>query len=254
MKKYAVITGASAGLGMEFAKRLAEKKYRLILIARREERLQELANSLDTECKVIAADLTKEETCFQVWEQICDKPIMVFINNAGFGYCGDFEKIDVDCELNMIQLNIKAVHIFTKLALRKMQKQDKGYILNVASCSGLMPGGPYMATYYATKSYVVSFTKGIAEELRRKRSNVYIGCLCPGPVHTEFDEVARVKFSLPSIGSKECVNYALKQMSKRKTMIIPTIWLKELLFFGKYLPDTLYVRIVAKQQKVKEEK
>ena len=249
MKKYAVITGASAGLGVEFARRLAGKGYGLILVARREERLRELADSLDAECEVIAADLTKEAECYRVWNQIQDKAITVFINNAGFGYYGEFEKIELERELDMIELNIKAVHVFTKLALCKMQKQGKGYILNVASCAGLMPAGPYMATYYATKSYVTTLTRGIAEELRRKGSKVYIGCLCPGPVRTEFNEVAKVKFSLPSISAKECVNYALQQMSKRQTVIIPTTWLKGLIVFGKCMPDALHARIVAGQQK-----
>ncbi len=252
MKKYAVITGASAGLGMEFARRLAKKGYGLILVARRKERLQELADSLEAECEVIAADLTKETECYRVWEQIQDKAITVFINNAGFGYCGEFEEIEMERELDMIQVNIRAVHMFTKLALRKMQKQGKGYILNVASCAGLMPAGPYMATYYATKSYVTSLTRAIAEELRRKGSKVYIGCLCPGPVSTEFNAVAKVAFSLPSIDAKECVNYALQQMSKRQTVIIPTTWLKGLIVFGKCIPAALHARIVAKQQKREE--
>lgn len=248
MEKYAVVTGASAGLGMEFAKRLAAKKYKMILIARREERLQILAASLDTECEVITADLTKESECYRVWEKIKNKPVTVFINNAGFGYCQSFEEADLQKEMDMVQLNVKAVHVFTKLALRKMQKQGKGYILNVASCSGVMPGGPYMATYYATKSYVTSLTRGIAEELRRQGSKVYIGCLCPGPIRTEFDEVAKVRFSLPSIEPEYCVSYALKQMSKRKTVIIPTFWLKALIVLGKWMPASLHIKIVGNQQ------
>ena len=108
MKKYAVITGASAGLGVEFAKQLSAKGYRLILVARREERLQKLAGHLKTECEVIAADLTRESECHRVYDLIKDKEIEIFINNAGFGECGRFTKTSLDKEMDMIQLNINA--------------------------------------------------------------------------------------------------------------------------------------------------
>lgn len=248
MSKYAVITGASAGLGVEFAKCLSRKGYKLILIARREERLKKLAVRLKTECEIVSADLTKESECYHVWEEIKDKEIEIFINNAGFGDCGCFVESDLDKELNMVQLNVKAVHLFSKLALRKMQEKNKGYILNVSSCAGLMPGGPYMATYYATKSYVTSLTRAIAEELKESGSNVYIGCLCPGPVATEFNKVANVRFSLPEIRPDYCVKYALRQMRKRKVVIVPTFWMQAAMTMGRLLPTSLYVKIAANQQ------
>lgn len=201
MKKYAVITGASAGLGVEFAKKLSAKGYKLVLVARREERLQKLAKRLRTESEVVAADLAKEEECYRVFEAVQGKEIAIFINNAGFGECGRFSETNLEKEMSMIQLNVKAVHLFTKLMLKKMQEQHFGYILNVASCAGLMPAGPYMATYYATKAYVTSLTRAIAEELRECGSPVYIGCLCPGPVDTEFNRVANVKFMMKGITS-----------------------------------------------------
>lgn len=248
MSKYAVITGASAGLGVEFAKCLSRKGYKLILIARREERLKKLADRLKTECEIIPADLTEESECYRVWEEIKDKEIEIFVNNAGFGDCGCFIEGDLDKELNMVQLNVKAVHIFSKLALRKMQEKNKGYILNVASCAGLMPGGPYMATYYATKAYVTSLTRAIAEELKESGSNVYVGCLCPGPVDTEFNKVANVRFSLPEIRSDYCVKYALRQMAKRKVVIVPTLRMKAAMTMGRLLPTFVYVKIAANQQ------
>ncbi|MBQ4060315.1 MAG: SDR family oxidoreductase [Lachnospiraceae bacterium] len=248
MSKYAVITGASSGLGVEFAKYLSKKEYKLILIARREERLKKLASRLKTECEIISADLTEESECYRVWEVIKNKEIEIFINNAGFGDSGCFIDCDLDKELNMVQLNVKAVHIFSKLALCKMQERNKGYILNVASCAGLMPGGPYMATYYATKAYVTSLTRGIAEELRENGSNVYVGCLCPGPVATEFNKVANVKFSIPQIRADYCVKYALKQMEKRKVVIIPTFRMKLFMTAGRYVSPSLYVKIAANQQ------
>ena len=252
MEKYAVITGASAGLGVEFAKKLSKKGYHLVLVARREERLKKLAKHLKTECVVITADLTKEEECYRVWELVQEKNIEVFINNAGYGDCGCFAETDLEKELNMVQLNIKAVHIFMKLALQKMQENNRGYILNVASCAGLMPGGPYMATYYATKAYVTSITRAVAEELKQSGSDVYVGCLCPGPVDTEFNKVADVRFAMPGISPGYCVKYGLQQMGKRKVVIVPTIWMKVAMMLGRLLPVSLYVKIASNQQKKAE--
>ena len=109
-----------------------------------------------------------------------------------------------------------------------------------------------MATYYATKAYVTSFTRAIAEELKEAGSNVYIGCLCPGPVATEFNQVAKVQFSLPEIKPDYCVRYALKQMIKRKVVIIPTFWMRCAMALGRFLPGELYVQIAANQQAKKE--
>ena len=126
----------------------------------------------------------------------------MLINCAGFGDFGAFTTTSLDKELEMIDVNIKAVHILTKKFLPDMIAKNEGYILNVASVAGLMPAGPYMATYYATKAYVTSFTSAIAEELEEKKSNVYVGSLCPGPVDTEFNKVADVKFNLKGITSE----------------------------------------------------
>ncbi|MCM1158651.1 MAG: SDR family oxidoreductase [Bacteroidales bacterium] len=248
MKKYAVITGASAGLGTEFAKRLSAKGYNLVLVARREERLKKLASHLKTECEIIAADLTKEEECRRVYGQIREMDVEIFINNAGFGDCGNFTGTELRKEIDMIQLNIKAVHLFTKLMLQEMQRRDEGYILNVASCAGLMPAGPYMATYYATKAYVTSFTRAVAEELRECGSHVYVGCLCPGPVNTEFNRVANVRFMMRGISADYCVRYALSRMAEKKVVIIPGVIVKLALAFGRLLPGGVYVHLAAKQQ------
>ncbi len=246
-----MITGASAGIGMEFAKKLSEEGYRLILIARRKDRLQKLAGRLRTECEILPADLTKESECYRVYEEIQDKEIEIFINNAGFGDCGRFWEGDLKKELNMIHLNIRALHILTKLMLKKMRKTGDGYLLNVASSAGLMPAGPYMATYYATKAYVTSLTRGIAQELREANSRIYIGCLCPGPVDTEFNSVANVEFALKGIRPDYCARYALEQMRKRKVVIIPKAYMRLAMTLGRFLPEKLYVRIAAGQQRRK---
>lgn len=250
-KKYAVITGASAGIGREFARRLSGMGYPLILIARRQDRLTELAGELKTDCEIIIADLSKEEECYRVFRQLQEKETGIFINNAGFGDCGRFMETDMQKELNMIQVNIKAVHILMKLMLKKMQKAGSGYILNMASSAGLLPAGPYMAAYYATKAYVASLTQSVAEELRESKSKVYVGCLCPGPVDTEFNSVANVTFALKGITPEYCVDYALKQMKKRQTVIVPALTIQAVTAFGRYLPRAVYVKAAAWQQKKK---
>ena len=132
-----------------------------------------------------------------------------------------------------------------------MIEKNKGYVLNVASSAGLLPAGPYMSSYYATKAYVTSYTRGVAEELRRKHSDVYIGCLCPGPVDTEFNKVANVEFALKGISANYCANYAITQMFKKKITIVPAFKMKALVVFARFLPTKLYIRIAAKQQRKK---
>lgn len=251
MEKWAVVTGASAGLGVEFAKQLAKKGYKLILTARREDRLQELAKKLKTECEIVPADLSKQEECFRLFEAVKDKPIEVLINNAGFGDCNHFLEGDLTKELDMIDVNIKAMHILMKLFLQKLQKEEGGYILNVASCAGLLPAGPYMATYYATKAYVTSLTQAVAQELKDNLSKVYVGALCPGPVDTEFNSVADVEFALKGISARYCVRYAVEKMFARKTMIVPTLLMQILTTIGHMAPRALAVTIAAGQQRRK---
>ncbi len=251
MKKYAVITGASSGIGAEFAKQLAKQGYALVLVARRSSRLSKLAARLNTKCEIINADLTKIEECERVYEAIKNKPVEIFINNAGFGDCGMFSDANLQKELQMIRLNIQAVHFFTKRMLEKMKKLNAGFILNVSSSAGLLPAGPYMATYYATKAYVTSLTRAVAMELQESGSRVYVGCLSPGPVDTEFNSVANVKFALKGIDAKYCARYALLQMMKRKTVIVPTFTMKCAVTFGRFLPQNIYIRLVSRQQKKK---
>ena len=159
--------------------------------------------------------------------------------------------IENQTELDMIDVNVKAVHLLTKLILKDMVEKNKGYILNVASSAGLLPAGPYMSTYYATKAYVTSFTRGVAEELRRKHSDVYVGCLCPGPVETEFNKVANVEFALKGISAYTCANYAVTQMFKRKITVVPTFKMKAAVVLGRLIPAKWNISIAAKQQRKK---
>jgi hypothetical protein len=270
--RYALITGASSGIGACFARRFWEEGYSLILVARRAERLQELKAELcakrqeegnngtqdDAENShkaqnviVIPTDLSKTENVEALFEEINDKRLFIFINNAGFGDCGNFCDTDAGKDMAMIDVNVKAMHLAMKLALRRMQKQGNGYILNVASSAGLLPGGPYMATYYATKAYVASLTRAVACELKESGSRIYVGALCPGPVDTEFNSVANVEFALKGISAEECVDYAVTQMKKRKTIIIPTNRIKLAVFGGKIFPSDAVVRMTAHQQRKK---
>lgn len=251
---YAVITGASSGIGECFARRLAKEGYSIVLVARRRERLAKLAHELEsagTKVIIETADLSHKKECFRLMSALGDKRIGVFINNAGFGDCGRFTETSLEKDLDMIDVNVRAVHILTKLVLRKMKAQGGGYLLNVASSAGLIPAGPYMATYYATKAYVASMTRAVARELKEEGSRIYVGALCPGPVDTEFNAVANVEFALPGITPEYCANYAIDQMKRRKVVIVPTFTLKAATTLGRFIPQSAYIAIAGHQQKKK---
>lgn len=248
MKKYAVITGASSGIGKEMAKILAKRGYALILVARREKRLESLARALKTEVIPFEADVSRDEDRKRLLELIDRKNVEIFINNAGFGDCGKFTDTSLEKEKQMIDVNITAVHVFTKEMVKRFVKKDHGYLLNVASSAGLLPAGPFMATYYATKAYVASLTQAVAEELKERGKKVYVGALCPGPVRTEFDQVADVKFSMSGISAKHCASYAIGQMFQKKMIIVPAFYMKAAVFFSRFLPREVLLPMTAKQQ------
>ena len=166
MPKFAVITGASSGIGAEFARQLSARGYNLLLVARRADRLEKLSDKLTTVCEIFTADLSKKSECLRLVKALEGRRVDLFINNAGFGDCGPFLQTELDKDLDMLSVNIRALHILTKKIGQQLYKQGFGALLNVGSCAGLMPAGPYMATYYATKAYVVSLTSALAQELR----------------------------------------------------------------------------------------
>ena len=214
----ALITGASSGIGRDMARYLSQLGYDLIIVARNKEALEELKMELKTNVEVIAMDLSESENCYKLYEQAND--IDILINNAGFGEFGNFVDTNLDKEISLIQTNITALHILTKLYLKDMVEKDKGHIMNVASIAGFMPG-PLMATYYASKNYVVSLTRAIEKELKKKKSNVKLSLLCPGPINTNFNNVANVKFKAKGLSSQYVAKYAVDKMLKNKFMIIP---------------------------------
>ncbi len=248
----ALITGASSGIGRDMARYLSKLGYDLIIVARRNDLLEELKNELKTNVIIECMDVSNEENCKLLYEKYSDVDIL--INNAGFGKFGEFLQTDINDELNMIKTNIVAIQVLTKLFLNKMQEKNKGYILNVASVAGLMPGGPLMATYYATKSYVVSLTRSISEELKIKNSKVKISALCPGPVNTNFNNVANVKFSLQGLSSEYVAKYAIDQMLAGKKIIIPGFQIKALAFISKIIPTNVLLNMTYKSQKRKGDK
>lgn len=246
----ALITGASSGIGRDFARILSDMGYDLILVARRKNKLEELANELKTNVQIIDMDISSTYNCMNLYNKVKKENIDILINNAGFGLFGKFDETKLDTELDMIDLNIKSVHTLTKLFIKDFKKKNSGYILNVASAASFLPG-PLMSTYYATKAYVLNLTMAIYEELKHDDVNVYIGCLCPGPVDTEFNKVAKVKFSLKSLNSYDVARYAIKQMFKKKLVIIPSFKTKLGINLSKMLPIKLKTKVSYKIQSAK---
>lgn len=245
----ALITGASSGIGKDIAVNLSKLGYDVILVARKKSALKDVAKLCSTNTEIYAIDLSDIENCKTLFNK--HKDIDILVNNAGFGIFGLFEDSNLDKELNMIDVNVKALHVLTKLYLNEMIKKDSGRILNVASTAAFLPG-PLMSTYYSTKSYVLKLTTAIFEELRRIKSNVKVSVLCPGPVNTNFNNVAGVKFSMKSLSSGYVAKYALKKMFKNKLVIVPG-FLNKLGAIGcKFMPLKALLKIDYNIQKKKE--
>ena len=244
----ALITGASSGIGYDMAKYLSKLGYDLIVVARRIERLEQLKSECNTDVEIIPMDLGKEENAIQLYEKVKNENIDILINNAGFGVFGKFIDTDMKKEMDLIDVNIKTLHILTKLFLKDMVKKDNGRILNVSSIAGMMPSGPMMSTYYASKAYVLSLTRGIDIELKKTKSNVKISVLCPGPVATEFNDVANVKFQAKPLSSAYVAKYAIDQMFKNKLEIVPGFSIKCVRFFSKVIPSKILSNMSYKMQ------
>lgn len=244
----ALVTGASSGIGRDIARELSKKGYDLVIVARNKERLEELKQELKTNVEVISLDLSKKENCIKLHEKVRD--IDVLINNAGFGDFGKFVDTDIEKEIQMIELNITSVNLLTKLYLKDMVKKNQGRILNVASIAGFMPG-PLMATYYATKNYIVRLSEAIREELKKQKSDVKISILCPGPVKTNFNNVANVRFELHSLTSEYVAKYAVNKMLKNKFYIVPGLTIKVLKFLSKITPTPILAKCTYQMQKRK---
>ena len=155
---------------------------------------------------------------------------------------GNFDILDMNKEIEMINVNILACDILTKLFLKDMKKRDSGYILNVGSIAGFMPG-PLMSSYYASKSYVVKLTQAIRKELKKSKSGVSVSVLCPGPVNTNFNNTAGVKFAVRPLSSEYVAKYAVDMLFKKKLVIVPGFTIKLARFFSKFTPDNILAEI-----------
>lgn len=248
----ALITGASSGIGRDMARELAKRGCDLILVARRVNRLEEIKNEITgVSVETIECDVSTEENCTKLYNSVKDKGVDMLVNNAGFGLAGEFLSTDLNKELNMIKTNVVAVHMLTKLFLKDFAEKDRGIILNVASSAAYM-AGPYLSTYYATKNYVRRLTEAVYRELKEKNSNVSVSVLCPGPVNTEFNDVANVKFALKGLSSEYVARYAVEKALKGKLYIIPGLQMKLGVFLLRFIPNKLMLKISAHIQKKKQ--
>lgn len=216
-----LITGASSGMGLSMAKYLSSLGHDLYVVSRNKQKLDKIYKNFKTKVVTLEYDLSISDNCYKLYNKLKKDNIDILINNAGFGDSGNFNETSLAKELNMIDVNIKAYHILTKLFLRDFVKRNYGRILNVASMAGFMPG-PYMSSYYATKAYILNLSLGIAEELRQMNSNVKISIFCPGPVETNFEKVANVHFNISKISSDYAARYAIDNMFQNKLVIIPS--------------------------------
>ena len=237
-----LITGASSGIGLSMAKYLASKNYELILVARRKEILESLQKELPVKVTIYAMDLSNEKNVYKLYENVKKENIDILINNAGFGLFGKFVKTDLNRELQMIDVNIKAYHILTKLFLQDFYQRDYGYILNVCSSAGFLVG-PNLSTYYATKNYITKLTLAIYEELKHAHSKVVISALCPGPVNTEFNKVAKGKFIINGLDADKVAKKAIDKLFKHKPLIVVGPLMKITLFLVRFAPYKLMLKI-----------
>lgn len=247
----ALVTGATSGIGRDITRYLASLNYEVYAVGRNVEKLEELQNELGKNVKTIKMDISSKENCIALYEEIKDKNIDLLVNNAGFGVFGNFTETDLEKEVKLINTNITAVHVLTKLFLKDMVKNNKGKILNVASIAGFAPG-PLMAAYYSSKAYVLRLTESIYEELKKQKSNVTISVLCPGPVATNFNNVANVKFSIKALSSEYVAKYAIDKTLKGKLVIVPGMKIKILRILSKLSPDKLSMKIIYQNQKRKK--
>ena len=222
MKKVALVTGASAGLGDDFARQLSKRGHRLVLVARRKERLDELARELGN-ARAVALDLSRKDAAVKLLADLeaNGEIVDVLVNNAGFGLIGRFAELDAKRERQMIDLNVATLTDLCRAVAPGMIKRKSGAILNVASTAAFQPG-PKMAIYFATKAFVLSLSEALHEEL--KPHGVKVSCLCPGPTRTEFGDVAGFGgngvFDRVAMESAEVVRIGLQALDKNKAVAI----------------------------------
>ena len=225
MTEVALITGASAGLGVEFARQLSARGHRLVLVARRKERLEELAKELGN-ARAVALDLSEDDAAAKLMADLeaHGETVDLLVNNAGFGLIGPFAKLDARRERQMIDLNVSTLTDLCRAVAPGMIERKSGAILNVASTAAFQPG-PKMAVYFATKAFVLSLSEALHEEL--KPYGITVSCLCPGPTRTEFGDVAGFGgnglFDRVAMDAATVVRTGLKGLDKNRAVVVPGI-------------------------------
>jgi len=248
----ALITGATSGIGQSIARKLSKRGWELILTGRNFKVLQQMQRELNTHTEIIAANFSDKKEVFKVYKFCKGKSVDMLVNNAGYGIFGKFDETDLYDEIDMISVNITALHILTKLFLRDFKHRNSGIILNVASSAGFLTG-PLLSSYYASKNYVVRLSLAIAEELRRSRSKVTMTILCPGPVDTNFNRRAGVSFSFKPISADYAAEFAIEKALEGKLIAVPGLTVRAGLFFSRFLPHKLLSVITYHIQKNKTE-
>jgi len=244
MPGVALITGASAGLGVEFGRQLAAKGHRLVLVARRKDRLDELVAELGN-ARAVEMDLSEEGAAGRLMVDLeaHGETVDVLVNNAGFGLTGRFAELDGERQREMIDLNCGALTELAHAVLPGMIERNSGGILNVASTAAFQPG-PGMAVYFATKAFVLSFSEALHDEV--KRHGVKVSCLCPGPTRTEFREVSgfnpKGALSKQSADAASVVRAGLKGLDDNKAVVVPGLSNKAISQLHRLFPRALMRR------------
>jgi short-subunit dehydrogenase len=245
LKNVALVTGASAGLGVDFARQLSKRGHPLVLAARRKDRLQALAKELGN-ARVIAIDLSKKDAAAKLMADLQAKSEVVdlLVNNAGFGLIGRFAELDAGREREMIDLNVGTLTDLCRAVAPGMIDRKSGGIINVASTAAFQPG-PKMAVYFATKAFVLSLTEALHEEL--KPHGIKVTCLCPGPTRTEFGDVAGFGgnglFDRVAMESPEVVAAGLKGLDRNQAVVVPGFVNKLTASSGRFAPRSVVRKI-----------
>lgn len=234
-----LVTGATSGMGLEFAKELKEKGYELILVGRNKKKLE----SISKYGKTICCDLSNKDEVLKLCKKLDKEDIDLVINNAGIGVYGEFKDIELDKELEMINTNIISLHILTKYFYKRFLKINKGTILNVSSIAAY-PVGPFMSSYYASKSYVYKLTRAIQIENKKLNNNVRLSVLLPGPVDTNFNKRLGIKFSVKAMTPNKVVKYTLQKLYKNKKIIIPGFKNRLGALLNKALPESVVAKFI----------
>ena len=256
IRPLALITGGSSGIGYGLAMEYYARGYDLVLVGRDEKKLRQAAARLVLKqgglVETVTCDLARREECLRLHSLYQKRPVEVLVNCAGFGVYGQFAETDSQQEMSMLDVNCGAVHLLMKLFLQDMEKRGSGTILNVASSAGLVPGGPCMAAYYATKAYVTSLTQGVAEELRANGSPIHVAALCPGPVNTPFFGRAGIGTAGTASTPEKVARATMRGLNRRETLIVPGIGNQLACVAARLLPAKMILSINRRIQEKKK--